>query len=386
MTRKNETRSMEIRVGSTTVYRSTFDPKRGIMARVVETAEHYRSPWEGHGEEMEKRFGRTRASSDIAFSPVPETVDISITDKCGFGCTYCYQDSRPERDHAPKELVETVLRGFDEPPYQIAIGGGEPTMHPDFETILRTAREIGTVPNYTTAGHHMTDSIIRTTNEVCGGVAMTYHAFKGLDWFVKRYASLKEQLTVQLNVHLIADVNVVENLRALLSRIKDTGPLRIVLLAYYPDVGRASMDTIMTKQVYDRELPVALREARAAGYQVAFSEGLLPYFLSRPEVDVTPRFAMRSEGLFSCYFDTAGEISASSFAPGAMLFNLGRGKNAFNTRSQLLWQDMWVHGRGPDGDACGRCRFERRCATPSPFHYALCAFAPHNAARRLTVV
>lgn len=43
---------------------------------------------------------------------------------------------------------QTIIDGFDQPPYQIAIGGGEPTSHPDFPYILRTARQRGTVPNW----------------------------------------------------------------------------------------------------------------------------------------------------------------------------------------------------------------------------------------------
>jgi len=375
---------MKIRLPSgKLLYSSQFDMKTGTLVRSIYAEEGHGTRWYGslwHGEdyvEMEKRFGG-RARTDSVFSPVPETVDISITDKCGFGCSYCYQDSRPERDHAPKELVEKVLRGFDEPPYQVAIGGGEPTLHPDFEYILRTAREIGTVPNYTTAGHHMTDSIARATNEVCGGVAMTFHAFKGVDWFVKRYASLKEQLTVQLNVHVIADRNVVTSLRSLTERVKETGPLRLVLLAYYPDVGRASVDTIMTKSVYQRELPVALKEVLSAGHQVAFSEGLMPYFLSRPEIGVNTKFAMPSEGVFSCYFGPDGRISESSFSRHAFLLKLGHGATAFNTRSQLIWNDLRVRVR-PNGDACSRCHLASRCTTPDATHYMACAFAPHNA-------
>src|SRR5208337_1538607 len=193
-----------------------FDPKTGSIVRSVEVSKsRFGDGWFRDDEAFKKRYPN-RWIDDVAFSPVPETVDISITDKCGFGCSYCYQDSQPGRDHGRKELVETVLKGFDQPPYQIAIGGGEPTIHPDFEYILRMARELGTVPNYTTAGHNMTDSIIATTNDVCGGVAMTYHSFKGIEWFVEHYGKLLRRLSgVQLNVHLIADVNVAKNLRDL---------------------------------------------------------------------------------------------------------------------------------------------------------------------------
>jgi pyruvate-formate lyase-activating enzyme len=371
---------MSLKVGSQEIYSSTFDPKTGIIVRSVEM------PADRYGgiqiedrnlranKAFEKRYPHRWRSS---FSPVPETIDVSITDRCPVGCQYCYQDSKPGRAHAPRELVETILKGFEQAPYQIAIGGGEPTIHPDFEYILRRAKQLGTVPNYTTAGINMTESIIATTNEVCGGLAMTYHAFKGLDWFCERYAKLKDQIKVQLNVHLIADKDVAKNLRDLISRYDDIGPLRLVLLAYYPEVGRSTLDSLITKRVYMKDFPEALKLARENHYQIAFSEGLLAYFLSRPELHVETRFAMRSEGAFSCYFDPTGAISDSSFDPPP---REGRTNDvtAFTVKSQKMWDELYPRSYSPGGDACGDCRNVTRCATPTPFHYGICAYAPHN--------
>lgn len=371
-------RSMKLLCGGMEIYSSNFDPKTGTIVRTVEQPEdRYGGIRTERDGDFEKRYPHRWRS---AFSPVPETVDVSITDKCGFGCTYCYQDSKPGRKHGSKDLVETIIKGFDKPPYQIAIGGGEPTTHPDFEAILRRARQLGTVPNYTTAGHNMTESIIATTNEVCGGLAMTYHAFKGLDWFVEHYSRIKDKIRVQLNVHLIADKDVAKNLRDLVSRYDDLGALRLVLLAYYPDVGRSTLDGLITKRVYMKDFPEAIKVAKENHYQIAFSEGLLPFFLSRPELHVETRFAMRSEGLFSCYFDPEGHISESSFSPPNRGVRRAPGPqaNAFEMKSQKMWDELYAHSYGPGGDACGDCRQQVRCSTPTTFHYGLCAYAPHN--------
>jgi hypothetical protein len=369
-------RSMELKLAGTVLYRSTFDEKTGTIVRVVEEGnERYSYPRFSHEVDEALRKKYSHRCHGGAFSPVPETVDVSITDKCHFGCPYCYQDSKPDLAHAPKELVETILKGFDQPPYQMAIGGGEPTLHPDFPYILHKCRELGTVPNYTTAGDKISGRIIKATNEVCGGVAMTFHAFKGIDWFVAHYLKLKGQLDdrVQLNVHLIADKDVAKNLYTLLDRHKDLGPLNLVLLAYYPDVGRATMDSLLTKRVYTKDFPEALAATRSANYKIAFSEGLLPYFLSRPKLGINTDFAMPSEGHFSCYFDPKGRISTSSFQP-------PRGENAdtaYTKTSQALWDAVWPRNE-PYGDACGSCSQRGQCSVPDTFHYLVCAFAPHN--------
>lgn len=354
------------------IYSSQFDPKTGSIVRAVEReTERYNRSWE-FTKEQEERYQHGRRYGSSVFSPVPETVDISITDKCGFGCTYCYQDSRPRREHAPKDLVEKIILGFDSPPYQIAIGGGEPTEHPDFPYILRRARELGTVPNYTTNGEKLIPEVVEATNEVCGGVAMTYHAFKGIEWFVKHYKALREAIKVQVNVHLIADKDVAKNLLDLISRKEELGKLRLVLLAYYPDVGRANMDGILDKKTYMRDLPKALIAAQEAGYDIAFSEGLLPFILSRPELGIRSQFFMRSEGLFSCYFNPKGQMSHSSFSPAHE-----DEPTVWAESPQKMWDSLHT-SYGPGGNACYHCKMRSQCSTPHKFHYLSCAFAEHN--------
>jgi len=359
-----------------TIYHSVFDEKTGAIVRTVEELDRYKSIGE-NDKAFQKRYPQRWFRSRV-FSPVPETVDIAITDKCSMHCSYCYMDSKPRDAHAPKELVETILRGFDEPPFQVALGGGDPTQHPDFTHILRTVREIGTVPNYTTAGHAMTEKIIQVTNEVCGGVAMTFHAFKGIDWFVERYTRLRDRLKVQLNVHLIADRDVATNLNLLTSLREKIGPLNLVLLAFYPNVGRSNTSGLMPKQVYMTELPKAIDAAQKVGTKIAFSEALLPYFLSRPELGIETKYAMPSEGCFSCYFDTAGRISDSSFNPPRDKTPTVWAMKEGGFGSQKMWDELDSRKHTPNGVPCYGCPKEGQCSAPHATHMLVCAWQPHN--------
>lgn len=369
-------RSMALQANGKVIYSSTFNLRMGTIVRTVEVPrDRYLRPWADDAAFAERYKGRTW-DRDV-FSPVPETIDVAITDQCGFGCSYCYMDSQPKREHAPTDLVDKVIQGFDLPPYQMAIGGGEPTQHPDFTKILRRVRELGTVPNYTTNGAKLIPSVVEATNEVCGGVAMTYHAFKGIDWFVSHYKALTRAIEVQINVHVIADKNVATSLDTLVSKRSDTGPLRIVLLAYYPDVGRATLDSLITKKVYQRDLPAAIFRAQGAGFEIAFSEGLSPYFFSRPELKVNTTFAMRSEGLFSCFVDTQGRMSTSSFDPPKDEEDRPA-PSIWKEGSQVAWNNLGSHRGEPNGDRCYDCKFRTRCANPHEFHYLLCDFASHN--------
>jgi len=96
---------------------------------------------------------RTRAYSDRAPDKAmrPELVDVKITDYCTFGCAFCYQGSTEEGKHAPRDYMYSVASALGRlGVFEVALGGGEPTSHPDFLEILRYFRSSGVVPNFTT--------------------------------------------------------------------------------------------------------------------------------------------------------------------------------------------------------------------------------------------
>lgn len=94
--------------------------------------------------------------SDEVYLSVPELVDIKITDYCPYGCSYCYQNSTLDGLHANyNELTAMVDKMKSEGVFELAIGGGEPTLYPRFHELIEhcvTKDENGNkiVPNFTT--------------------------------------------------------------------------------------------------------------------------------------------------------------------------------------------------------------------------------------------
>tara|TARA_Y100000034_G_C6890471_1_gene409525 strand:- start:605 stop:2128 length:1524 start_codon:yes stop_codon:yes gene_type:complete len=81
----------------------------------------------------------------------PELVDVKITNYCPFNCEFCYQDSVPEGTHASSQDIYSIASELQDcGTFEVALGGGEPTMHPEFIDILSTFRRYGIVPNFTT--------------------------------------------------------------------------------------------------------------------------------------------------------------------------------------------------------------------------------------------
>ena len=81
----------------------------------------------------------------------PNLVDVKITDKCPYQCSYCYQGSTPKGEHAPLSVIYDIVQKLQqEKVFEVAIGGGEPTLHPDFEHIIELFYLANIVPNFTT--------------------------------------------------------------------------------------------------------------------------------------------------------------------------------------------------------------------------------------------
>ena len=112
------------------------------------------------------------------FSRVPEMVDLKITDYCDKACSYCYQDSSPKGHHADYGGVRQIIYALgDLNVFEVALGGGEPTKHPDFTNILADSKWAGVVPNFSTGTLSWLDNegVCTAVREYCGAFAYSPH-------------------------------------------------------------------------------------------------------------------------------------------------------------------------------------------------------------------
>lgn len=134
-------------------YSVAFNPHTGFFAR-VEDPGHEEPFWAEHG---------------------PELMDIAITNWCDRGCAFCYRKSDVSGSHISLENYEEIIRQAKAMHvFQVALGGGNPNQHPQFPEILRLTRaDYGIVPNYTTNGRGLTESVVDATAKYCGAVAVS---------------------------------------------------------------------------------------------------------------------------------------------------------------------------------------------------------------------
>lgn len=174
----------------------------------IEEESNYRAIW-CNGKTL--RFAND-PSKPITELKYPEFYDIKVTGNCEGKCPYCYMDSRPELHY--EDIIGKTRNFFkdmtpNQLPFQVALGGGEPTSHPDFIELLRVLKEeFDICPNYTTNGmwvdnddSDVVNDILHYTKEYCGGVAVSCHPH--LDKYWSNAAELYSLNEVRLNFHLI---------------------------------------------------------------------------------------------------------------------------------------------------------------------------------------
>lgn len=95
---------------------------------------------------------KMRYSKLDAFEPEkPESIDLKISNKCygmnGKPCVMCHEASNPEGEHGDilnLKFLDTML------PYtEVAIGGGNPLLHPDLVKFLEELKERNLIANMT---------------------------------------------------------------------------------------------------------------------------------------------------------------------------------------------------------------------------------------------
>lgn len=158
-------------------------PKGTVVARKDLEKDFWTVYDRQNGNKIRFRFVETCKKMNVPEkSFAPELLDIKITDACRFAsekdsnaCSkFCYQNAKIKGKHAKFEDIVKVAEYLSKlKVFEVALGGGEPTDHPQFFDILKAFRYRGIIPNFTTRnkeffiGKKYEDDIFR----LIGGIA-----------------------------------------------------------------------------------------------------------------------------------------------------------------------------------------------------------------------
>lgn len=247
---------------------------------------------------------KVRTELDASLPPtLPEQMDLKLTDWCDAGCAWCHEKSTPKGVHGDVdralELLTVLPAGVE-----VAIGGGDPLSHPDFERFVRGVRAQGLIPSVTVNGRHFARHrplLEQLTSEgQLFGVGISFSKEHGLPQWDYPHMVL----------HLIAGVDHPSVLDAAEQRMK-------VLLLGYKRFGRgAKLFEVRTQEVQEtlaawyRELFVVAENHHLSFDNLAI-EQLKPERLFR-DPDTYRSQYMGPEGQFSMYVDAVTQTFALS--------------------------------------------------------------------------
>ncbi len=142
-------------------------------------------------------------NAEMRCASSPDLVDIKITDYCEHNCPFCYQGSSKDGRHAEYKFILKVIEALGElEVFEIAIGGGDPTKHPDFCEILYDCKNNNIVPNFTTRNYDwfLNNDNLKVFKETCGRVAFSADRISDLSRInaITTCCDIKDMVTVQV--------------------------------------------------------------------------------------------------------------------------------------------------------------------------------------------
>ncbi|MGY5865267.1 MAG: radical SAM protein [Candidatus Thorarchaeota archaeon] len=256
------------------------------------------------------RWGKTK-DDDPFWGPSPELADISISNRCSNGCSFCYRDSEPEGPLMSVDDFRLVMQQLPAT-FQLALGGGEPTEHPDFIEFLKISREYGKVPNYTTNGTRLTQEIIEATKKYCGAVAVSWSdiALEAVDKFVKG--------GVKTNIHFILSPSTIQQGIELMKKPELFGEdgINAVVFLLHKAIGRGQTEDTPTAE---QTKPLVV-EAFSTEVSVAFDVCAIPHIAAAEKagaIEVDWDLLDFCDGSrFTVYVDEDLNVSPCSFIKG----------------------------------------------------------------------
>ena len=309
------------------------------------------------------RWGKT-LDDDPRFSPVPELADISISNRCSKGCSFCYKDSTPDGKLMSIEEYCQVLDSLQSHEYgtvfQIAIGGGEPLEHPDFMKIVEETVRRGIVLNFTTNGQHLTKDICSALKGKVGAMAISASSINDLKR-IRPAIDCAEGLKV--NIHYILSRSSIEEATKIVNGTYNDllrGINAIVFLTYKP-AGRGSEIHLLKLGTETQAFVKAVRTPQTS-CKIGFDACFVPMLIRRKVVR-KEMVDYCEGGFFSVYIDENMRVSPCSFSGGRDSYSL----------KEFDFYDIWLNKLQPYRDRvkneCKRdCHARQMCRGCCPYY------------------
>lgn len=122
----------------------------------------------------------------------PTQVSAELTYNCNYSCRHCYIDAGPEREEYvdSKKLIYILDNLADHGVMVVELTGGEPTLHPDFLSIVKHCAERFPLVSIITNGYVLNEDHIaklcKYKSHLTFQVSLTGDNSKYVDWFCNK--------------------------------------------------------------------------------------------------------------------------------------------------------------------------------------------------------
>jgi len=259
-----------------------------------------------------------KGNEDTTWSPDgPELIDFAITNKCtgkygdGKTCLFCYRNSTPGGKNISLRNFDEAMRNIRrlKTVNTIALGGGNPPLHPHFPYILNVIRRsYNIVPTYTYNGFGLSDRIRQATKDECGAIAISYYGDKEL---VIR--EVKENKDIKMNMHWVLSNDSIDEAIDWLE--KDLAPdgLNAIIFLTWKTIGRASSIGELNKQDPRLDKFIKLVFEKQHKHKIGFDSCFTTAIASRIENANYDTIDGCEAGCFSMFIDEELTVRPCSF-------------------------------------------------------------------------
>lgn len=311
------------------------------------------------------RWGKT-LEENPNWAPVPELADISISNHCSKGCSYCYRNSTPNNEFMSLNQYCQVLDSLNHPLYgnvfQVAIGGGEPLEHPDFLKIIDATLQRKIVPNFTTNGIFLTDEICNALRGKVGAVALSVNELKELQ---QDKLQLLYKHNIRTNIHYVLSIqNITEAIDIVSGKYtKELEGINAIIFLTYKPAGRATKEYVLQPSEdlnhFIQLVCTYTRKDLKIGFDACFIPNLLHTNFKHQEL-----VDMCEAGFFSVYVDHKMNVSPCSFSMQKDSYNL----NDYDFYK--IWNDKFKTYRNAQQNHCAqiKCPIYNTCKGHCPYY------------------
>lgn len=255
-------------------------------------------------------------AGEYKYSTVPELVDIKITDHCPHSCAFCYQNSKVTGTHATKTRINTIFQALSNlEVFEVAIGGGEPTLHPQIIDILELANFYGLVPNLTTMSPGNLDhGKLTDILNLIGGLGVSISTGMNIDELSKLATIYNNRLDYDykrsVTFQIVLGTNHDWNIRQAMSTIRRLFENPRVLLLGFKHTGRGKNFKVLQNNIIE-----ILEHAKNSNIALSVDTSVVGKYRKELEAFGIPEVLMtENEGTFSMYIDAVeNSIAKSSY-------------------------------------------------------------------------